>query len=65
MNALEVTQRQIDAYNRHDAEALFALYAEGATYHSPRFEHPLKGQALADFFQIAVYSFSRLAVRGD
>jgi steroid delta-isomerase-like uncharacterized protein len=51
MNALEVTQRQFDAYNRHDAEALFALYAEGATYRSPRFDHPLKGQALADFFK--------------
>jgi steroid delta-isomerase-like uncharacterized protein len=51
MNALEVTQRQFDAYNRHDTEALFALYAEGATYHSPRFDHPLKGQALADFFK--------------
>ena len=64
MNALEVTQRQFDAYKRHDAEALFALYAEGATYRSPRFDHPLKGQALADFFKKLFRSLSRLAVRG-
>ena len=51
MNALEVSKRVIDAWNRHDADALAALYAEGATYHSPRFDHPLKGQAIADFFK--------------
>ena len=51
MNALDVTRRQLDAYNAHDPDALFALYTEGATYHSPRFDHPLKGKALADFFK--------------
>ena len=49
MNALEVIQHFIDAFNRHDADAVNALYAEGATYHSPRFDHPVKGQAIADF----------------
>jgi SnoaL-like domain len=49
MNALEVAQRSIDAWNRHDADALVAVYAEGGTYHNPRFDHPLTGQALADF----------------
>ena len=49
MNALEVIQRFIDAWNRHDVDAVNALYAEGAIYHSPRFDHPLKGKALADF----------------
>jgi hypothetical protein len=29
MNALEVIQRFIDAFNRHDADAVNALYAEG------------------------------------
>ena len=38
MNAPEVAQRQVDAWNGHDA--LIALYAEGATYHNPRFDHP-------------------------
>ena len=49
MNALEVIQRFIDGFNRHDADAVDALYAEGATYHSPRLDHPVKGQAIADF----------------
>ena len=29
MNALEVSQRSTDAWNRHDADALVAVYAEG------------------------------------
>jgi len=49
MNALEVVQRQFDAWNRHDARPLVALYAEGATYDSPCFDYPLTGQAIADF----------------
>ena len=49
MNAPEVIQRLFDAWNRHDADAVNALYAEGATYHSPRFDQPPKGKALADF----------------
>jgi len=69
MNALEVTRRQLDAYNAHDPDALFALYAEGATYHSPRFDHPLKGKALADFFKSLFKAFPDLRLevisRGD
>ena len=49
MNALEVSQRAIDAWNRHDADALVALYAEGGTYHTPRMNHPLTGKAIGDF----------------
>jgi len=47
MNALEVAQCSIDAWNRHDADALVAQYAEGGT--TPRMDHPLTGQAIADF----------------
>jgi steroid delta-isomerase-like uncharacterized protein len=69
MNALDVTQRQLDAYNAHDPDALMALYTEGATYHTPRFDDPLKGQALADFFKslFKAYPDLRLEVisRGD
>jgi steroid delta-isomerase-like uncharacterized protein len=60
MNALEVSQRQIDAYNAHDPAALIAVYTEGATYHSPRFDRPLTGQALADFFKSLFRSFPDL-----
>jgi hypothetical protein len=49
MNALEVSQRSLDAWNRHDADALVAVYAEGGTYHTPRMDHALTGQAIADF----------------
>jgi steroid delta-isomerase-like uncharacterized protein len=49
MNALEVSQRSIDAWNKHDADALVAVYAEGGTYHNPRLDHPLTGKAIGDF----------------
>ena len=49
MNALEVSQPSTDAWNKHDADALVAVYAEGGTYHNPRVDHPLTGQAIGDF----------------
>ena len=50
MNALEVTQRSFDAWNRHDADAILALYAEGGTYIAPRAgSAPLTGQAIANY----------------
>ena len=57
MNALEVSQHAIDAWNRHDADVLAALYAEGATYHTPRFEQPLKGKAIADFLKSVLKAY--------
>jgi steroid delta-isomerase-like uncharacterized protein len=69
MNALEVSQCSIDAWNRHDADAVIALYAEGATYHTPRLDQPLKGKALADFIKsvLTAYPDLRFEVisRGD
>ena len=69
MNALEVIQRFIDPFNRHDPDAVNALYAEGATYQSPRFDHPVKGQAIADFNKsvLTAYPDLRFEVisRGD
>jgi steroid delta-isomerase-like uncharacterized protein len=69
MNALEVSKRSIDAWNRHDADAVIALYAEEATYHTPRFDHPLKGKALADFIKSVLTAFPDLRFevisRGD
>jgi hypothetical protein len=38
MNPEAVVQRQLDAYNAHDVEALMATYAENAQ----QFEHPAK-----------------------
>ena len=50
MNALEVTQRSLDAWNSHDADAIVALYAEGGTYSAPRAgKEALTGKAIADY----------------
>jgi steroid delta-isomerase-like uncharacterized protein len=49
MNALEVAQRHIDAWNRHDADTIVALFAEGGTYRTPRRGHDLTGPAIANF----------------
>jgi steroid delta-isomerase-like uncharacterized protein len=50
MNALEVTQRSLDAWNSHDADAIFALYAEGGTYSAPRAgKEALSGKAIAGY----------------
>ena len=54
----------MDAWNRHDADALVAVYAEGGTYHTPRLDHPLTGESHCRFCQIGVDSFSRLVARG-
>jgi steroid delta-isomerase-like uncharacterized protein len=69
MNALEVSQRSIDAWNRHDADALVALYAEGGTYETPRVDHALTGQAIGDLAKSvwAAYPDASLEIisRGD
>jgi steroid delta-isomerase-like uncharacterized protein len=69
MNALEVSQLSLDAWNRHDPDAIAALYVEGGTYHTPRLGHVLKGQAIADWAKsvFTAYPDMRLEVisRGD
>jgi SnoaL-like domain len=49
MNPLEIAQRSFDAWNRHDAEAILALHAEGGTYSTPRAGGALTGQAIANY----------------
>jgi steroid delta-isomerase-like uncharacterized protein len=50
MNALEVTQRYLDAWNSHDADAYVAFYAEGGTFSAPRAgKEALTGKAIADY----------------
>jgi hypothetical protein len=38
MNATEVAQRYLNAWNRHDADAIVAAFAEGGTYHNPNMD---------------------------
>jgi steroid delta-isomerase-like uncharacterized protein len=49
MNAIKVVKRYFDAWNRHDADAVVALFAEGGTYSNPVAGQGLTGQAIADF----------------
>jgi ketosteroid isomerase-like protein len=44
MNALEIAQRSFDAWNRHDADAIVGLFAEGGTHSSPRAGKELTGK---------------------
>jgi steroid delta-isomerase-like uncharacterized protein len=49
MNSIEIVQRSNKAYNAHDADALAATYAEGATYSNPRAGKGLTGKAIANY----------------
>ena len=49
MNAIEIAKRYVEAWNRHDADAIVALFVEGGTYSNPVAGQGLTGQAIADF----------------
>jgi len=49
MNAVEIVRKNIDSWNRHDADAIVAAYAEGGFYRNPRMDHDLTGQEIGDF----------------
>ena len=49
MNAVEVVQHANKAYNAHDADALAAAYAEGATYSDSRDGQVFTGEGIANY----------------
>jgi steroid delta-isomerase-like uncharacterized protein len=49
MNAIAAVKRYVDAWNRHDADAIVGLFAEGGTYSNPMAGQGLTGQAIASF----------------
>jgi steroid delta-isomerase-like uncharacterized protein len=49
MSALEVAQKYFDAWNRRDAAAVLATFAEGGTYSDPSSGGRLSGDALAGY----------------
>jgi steroid delta-isomerase-like uncharacterized protein len=49
MNAIEVVQNNFNHWVRHDAEAIIAAYAEGATYTHPSVDQPFTGHGIGDF----------------
>jgi hypothetical protein len=42
MNATEVAQRYLNAWNCHDADAIVAAFAEGGTLLRPGFDHAVE-----------------------
>jgi steroid delta-isomerase-like uncharacterized protein len=57
MTALEVVQRSFDAWNRHDPDAILALYADGGIYTAPRAGEALTGRAIAEFAKKAFTAY--------
>jgi len=48
VDAIKVTRRYFDAWNRHYSDAIVATLAEGGTYSDPNEPEGLTGQAIAD-----------------
>jgi steroid delta-isomerase-like uncharacterized protein len=51
MDASKIIHKNNDAWNRHDVDAVFASYAEGATYSHPRAGENLTGEAIHKFLK--------------
>ena len=49
MSVIEIVQRANKAYNAHDADALAASYAEGATYSDSRAGEAFTGKAIVNY----------------
>ena len=49
MNAIEVAQNNFNSWNRHDADAIVAAYAKGATYLTLRLGQVLTGSEIGEF----------------
>lgn len=48
-NSLQVFQAYADAWNRHDADAIVATFADGGTYSDPMTPGPLTGAAIGEY----------------
>jgi steroid delta-isomerase len=58
-----VLQAYIDAFNRGDAEAIVALYAEDATVEDPVGSPPKRGrQAILEFYREAIATGGRIVL---
>ena len=69
MNTVEIAQNAFNAWNRHDAKAIAAAYAEGAVYIVPSVPEPLHGGAAVAEYAKVVWTifpdFSLEVVRID
>jgi steroid delta-isomerase-like uncharacterized protein len=62
MNANEVVKRYAEAWHRHDADAIVALFVEGGTYSNPDVGQGLTGQAIADFAKVLFAAFPDMSL---
>jgi steroid delta-isomerase-like uncharacterized protein len=56
MNIVEIARRNFSNWNRHDADAIAAAYAEGGVYNTPSVPEPLKGGAAISEFAKVVWT---------
>jgi steroid delta-isomerase-like uncharacterized protein len=58
---LEVFRAYVDAWNRHDAPAIVATFADGGTYTDPTTPGPLTGAAIGDYAKALWKAFPDLS----
>jgi SnoaL-like domain len=46
---LEIARNNFNSWNRHDADAIVAAYAEGGVYINPDMPEGITGAAISDF----------------
>jgi len=49
MNLVEIARNNFNSWNRHDADAIVAAYADGGVFISPDLSEGLTGAAIGDF----------------
>lgn len=59
----QAMQAYIDAFNRSDAEAIVALYADDAIVEDPVGKEPMVGKfRIADFYRVAIKTGAKLSL---
>jgi hypothetical protein len=49
MSLVEIARNNFNSWNRHDADAIVAAYAEGGVYTNPDLPEGITGAAIGDF----------------
>jgi steroid delta-isomerase-like uncharacterized protein len=61
MHSTQIAQRYFDAWNKHDAAAIVATFAEGGTYTDPATPGPLSGAAIGAYAEALWVAFPDLS----
>lgn len=66
MSTLDITKKALDAFNRHDAAAFAALYADDAVAPDPQYAEPLQGkEAIRQDIEAFFAAFPDAQARGE